>query len=84
MRRKYLLILAAILLIFGLPNISQPYAKIDDFRTISEIFNVDRESKIVAENGTVLRCSMQSKKSSIRQTRDQAVIISVNSNLICR
>lgn len=76
--------LAAILLIVGLPNISQPYAKVDDLKAISEIFATNTENKIVAENGAILNCTLQSKKASMRSQQDKSVIISVNSNLICR
>lgn len=83
MRLKYTLILAAILLIFGLPNVSQPYAKVDDLKSVYD-FEFGKENRIVAENGAVLRCSIQSKKSSARVVQGAAVAISVNANWICR
>lgn len=83
MKLKYTIILAAILLLFGLPDISKSTAGFDDLKAVLE-FETNKESKIKAENGAVLRCSLQAKKSAFRNAANDSLAISVSSNWICR
>jgi hypothetical protein len=87
---KFILVLAMLLLFFGLTNTAGISATIGGVQTASNggFFeggaDKNKYIELVFEDGSVKNCSLQTKKSVAQNFGNDRFIVSVNSSWICR
>lgn len=87
---KFILVLAMLLLFFGLTDTAGVNATIGGLKNVSSggfhENKADRDVNIelVFDDGSIKNCSLQTRKSAAQNFGNDKFIVSVNSNWICR
>jgi hypothetical protein len=88
MRIKFTLILAVLILAFGFTSTSGINTAVSGWKSVSEIETDDsaayQDVVLVLDNGSVMNCSFQAKKTTVRNLGNRELAVSISSNWNCK
>jgi serine phosphatase RsbU (regulator of sigma subunit) len=90
MHIKFILVLAMLLLFFGLTNKAGISATIGGVQAVAggDFFDggaaKNKNIELVFDDGSVKNCSLQTRKSAAQNVGNERFVVSVNSSWICR
>ena len=88
MRIKFTFILVVLIISFGFTTTSGINTFVNGLKAVSVIETVDsktyRNIEMVLENGSVMSCSFQAKKTTVRNLGNRELAVSISSNWNCK
>jgi hypothetical protein len=88
MRIKFTFILVVLIISFGFTTTSGINTLVNGWKAVSVIETANskpyRDIEIVLENGSVMYCSFQSKKTMVRSLGERELAVSISSNWNCK